>query len=232
MRTKTLLLTAALAAAGAATAMAQSTIYSVNAVGYVNSTIRGLTGSASAAQGFGAYANPFEADVTLGTLIPDGSPPASLTFLNFNDDGSSNSASYDKANDDFWTDGSIPLKLGKGFLIKNFGADFNVTWVGQVKQSVGSTPISNPIAQGQFLYGSFIPQEATLSALGLDAPNRAVTVLRFLSNSELGGGTQQVGYNPDDGFWDPIDPVIHIGEGFFITSSSGPVTWQKEFHVN
>ena len=39
MRTKTLLLTAALAAAGAATSMAQSTIYSVNAVGYANITI-------------------------------------------------------------------------------------------------------------------------------------------------------------------------------------------------
>src|SRR5688500_15579957 len=39
MRTKTLLLTAALSAAGIATSMAQAPVYSVNAVGYVNTPL-------------------------------------------------------------------------------------------------------------------------------------------------------------------------------------------------
>src|SRR5947207_10303632 len=50
MRTKTLLLTAALAAAGAASAMAQN-VYSVNAVGYAN---------VSVPSGFSMIACPFE----------------------------------------------------------------------------------------------------------------------------------------------------------------------------
>src|ERR1700735_871929 len=39
MRTKTLLLTAALVAAGVASSMAQSNVYSLNVVGYVNVTV-------------------------------------------------------------------------------------------------------------------------------------------------------------------------------------------------
>src|SRR3954468_1352288 len=61
MRTKTLLLTAALAAAGAASAMAQN-VYSVNAVGYVNKSV---------VHGYSIVANPFVvANESLDALMP------------------------------------------------------------------------------------------------------------------------------------------------------------------
>ena len=61
MRTKTLLLTAALTAAGALTSMAQ--VYSVNIVGYINLSIP---------RGFSMIANQLNAtpDNTLETLMP------------------------------------------------------------------------------------------------------------------------------------------------------------------
>jgi len=229
MRSKTLLLTAALAAAGAASAMAQN-VYSVNAVGYVNSTIRGINGTSSSTVGYGMYANPFSASVAIGTLIPDGSSPSDLHCLNFLDNGASQSFNY-SVSDGIWDDGSVLLNIGKGVLIQNLGVDFNVTWVGEVLQSVGTAPLQNPIAQGTFLYGSKIPQQATLANLGLAAPEHDLTVLRYLSDTEGGGGSQTLNYLFNDGIWD-AEPEVKIAEGYFISSPQGAVTWNKEFHVN
>src|SRR5437588_10363094 len=64
MRTKTLLLTAALSAAGVASSMAQGTVFSVNAVGYVNTTV---------GPKFSLIANPLTAsDNTINTLFKTG----------------------------------------------------------------------------------------------------------------------------------------------------------------
>ena len=73
MRTKTLLLTAALTAAGVATSMAQ--VYSVNMVGYINQSIP---------QGFSMIANQLNAspDNKVTTLLP--APPASTSVFKFN----------------------------------------------------------------------------------------------------------------------------------------------------
>src|SRR5258707_9446070 len=68
MKTKTLLLTAALAAAGAASAMAQN-VYSVNAVGYINKSVQ---------SGFSLLSNPFVvSNESLDALMP--TPPEGTT---------------------------------------------------------------------------------------------------------------------------------------------------------
>src|SRR2546423_31817 len=76
MRTKTLLLTAVLGAAGIATSLAQS-VYSINAVGYVNLTVP---------IGYSMIANPLNAPTnTLSNLIA--SPPNGAQFLRWNGSG-------------------------------------------------------------------------------------------------------------------------------------------------
>jgi hypothetical protein len=60
MRTKTLLLTAALSAAGVATSMAQGAVYSVNAVGYVNTPL---------VAGFNLVSNPLNNTAANGNTI-------------------------------------------------------------------------------------------------------------------------------------------------------------------
>src|SRR6267154_196515 len=131
MRTKTLLLTAALAAAGAATSMAQS-IYSVNAVGYVNKTV---------VHGYSIVANPFVvADEGIGTLIPIGSCDHALSAFVLDDAGAFHPNTFDP--DAGWDFPAQPMSLGGGTIINNGGAAFTVTFVGEVKQG---TPVSNPI---------------------------------------------------------------------------------------
>src|SRR5262245_30453866 len=66
MRTKTLLCAAALAA-GVATSMAQSNVYSLNVVGYVNTAVVGSGGDGK----FQMICNPLNAtNNTIGVLIP------------------------------------------------------------------------------------------------------------------------------------------------------------------
>ena len=60
MRTKTLLLTAALVAAGVATSMAQSNVYSLNVVGYVNVPIQA---------GFNMVCNPLDVGDGQGNVL-------------------------------------------------------------------------------------------------------------------------------------------------------------------
>src|SRR4051812_22014092 len=76
MRTKTLLLTAALSAAGALSSMAQ--VYSVNIVGYINLTVP---------KGFSMVANQLNAtpDNKIQSVLP--APPENTTIYKFNGHG-------------------------------------------------------------------------------------------------------------------------------------------------
>ena len=87
MRTKTLLLTAALSAAGLLSASAQTAVYSVNIVGYINKTL---------GTGLSLIANQLNAtpDNSVPTLF--GTPAGSVTVSKFNKSrGNFDSAVYD-----------------------------------------------------------------------------------------------------------------------------------------
>ena len=76
MRTKTLLLTAVLSAAGLASSLAQGAVYSVNAVGYVNLTVPA---------GLSLIANPLDAtDNTIANVLK---VPAGTQIYKFNGTG-------------------------------------------------------------------------------------------------------------------------------------------------
>src|SRR4051812_11281238 len=86
MRTKTLLLTAALAAVGVSSSMAQ--VYSVNAVGYVNLSIP---------KGFSMIANQFTApSYKVSDLIPN--PAAGSTLYKFSNPGGYTLDTFDEFN--------------------------------------------------------------------------------------------------------------------------------------
>jgi len=224
MRTKTLLLTAALAAAGAATSMAQS-IYSVNAVGYVNKPVY---------HGFSIIANPFTnvADDTLDTLI--GTPPAGQDLITFTENagGGIDIANFFQA-DGFWDDfGAVRMKLGAGTVVNNLGATFNVTFVGEVKQSVGGAPIQNSITPGQHLRSSMVPQAGKLDVLGFGAPTIPVTIYQFAPD---GVAVNITSWSPADGIWDSVDttpPDVAIAEGFFVDAFGNSTSWDRVFTVN
>ncbi len=216
MRTKTLLLTAALSAAGALTSMAQ--VYSVNIVGYVNLPVP---------QGFSMIANQLNnsANNQLATLIP--TPPNASFFYKFN------GVSYqiDDFTDGAWegdTAGAMTMNPGEGIFIFASSA-FTATFVGEVQLSS-----STPIAHGFNIVSSAIPQQGLLDT-DLGYPNGPGTTP---GNAEFFYQFNGISYRINDftdGAWEGDDggsaPTIHVGEAFWIFNPNPATAWSRTFTV-
>ena len=206
MRTKTLLLTAALGVAGMATSMAQ--VYSVNSVGYVNKTLN---------PGFNMIANPLTAtDNKLSALIP---APDNFTQV-FRWAG----VDYDISTFVFGTwDKDFELKPGEGFFI-NMASAKQLTFVGDVPQG----NLTNNIPVGFSMKSSMVPQAGTVTALGLTGFSNFDQIFKW-------GGADFVIYTYAFGAWDkggiPEEPSMGVGEGFFVNASAA-IPWVRTFTVN
>src|SRR5258707_884633 len=135
MRTKPLLLVAAVAAASAVSASAQ--VFSVNAVGYVNKIVP--------KNGFALIANPLDAGTTNNTIaklfagVPDGTkvykyiPGTGYKIAQF-DDLSGEFSPPDVA--------ALTVVPGEGVFVQNpLSTDMTITFVGEVMQGSLSTPL-------------------------------------------------------------------------------------------
>lgn len=207
MRTKTLLLTAALAAAGVVTSVAQ-TVYSVNAVGYVNLTIP---------SGFSIIGNPLDAGAGNNTVeklfasVPEGTTiykyTGSTFTLNVFDGG--------------WSNPTQAFEPGEGFFIRIPGASaVTVTFVGEVKQGA----LSNPLPAGFSLKASQVPQSGVLdTVLGFPATDGDTI---YLFNAT----TDQYSLHVYDGGWS-TDPIPAVGQGFWVRKLTAS-SWNRNFSVN
>lgn len=214
MRTKTLLLTAALAAAGVATSMAQ--VYSVNAVGYVKKDIP---------TGFSIIANPLKNGdnkvSTLFTGVPNG-----FTVYKFNNATALYSVNgYDAEFGEF-DNPDQTLAPGEAAFVRNpSGSTVTVTFVGEVPQGNLSTTIPN----GFSLAASQVPQAGLLTTDLKYTPSSGDTVYRF---NNATGQYLVSNYDAEFGEWDS-EPTLGVGEGFFIRRSvAGAGAWTRNFSVN
>jgi hypothetical protein len=211
MRTKTLLATAVLSAAGVATSMAQ--VFSVNAVGYVNVKVP---------PGFSLIANQLNApDAKLSALIP--TAPAGTTVYKFN--GTAYEiASFDDL-DNAWVGPAITLSPGEGAFIRNpTAAEFTVTFVGEVP--AGS--LSNPLPAGFSIRSSQVPQAGKITTdLGFPAGAGDV-IYQFNSTTD-----QYVinSFDDLDNAWVPAEPTVAVGESFFVKKAAAG-NWTRNFSVN
>lgn len=187
MRTKTLVVAAALAAGAVTSVMAQSNVYSLNIVGYANVKI-------TAGNGF--YANPFNhsgnnsasnifqlAPLDDGAANP-GNLLNSIYVLTFNGAGF-NTAYYEN---DFtaanvgpgysgWAVDATPtapttppiLNPGTGFIINNVGPVYTNTFVGDVVPSPGTSNVFT-IGPGNRLIGSVLPVSGNQTGLTSPLP--------------------------------------------------------------
>jgi hypothetical protein len=219
MRTKALLLTAALSAAGVATSMAQA-VYSVNAVGYVNT---------ACPPGFSLISNPLKAtDNAISTLFK-GVPADTVIY---------------KYNGTTWVgatfDGDVLAFLpadaaaqtvvpGEGVFIKNPTATaFTITFVGEVSQNpAAGTPLSHAIPKGLSVQSSEVPQAGTADSLGL--VGKADDALYQFNTTTQAYATYS--YDGDVGAWGPPLASLKVGEAFFYKSVLGG-TWTRDFNVN
>jgi len=225
MRTKTLLLTAALAAAGIATSKAQ--VYSVNAVGYVNTTLT---------PGFNLISNPL--DNKNGNVIKDLFKNITPTLPNnlkvYKLVGTSFvTATYDDIAADFIGGGAtatLDPNKGEGAFVQVPGtATLTATFVGEVPQ--GNLSVTLPT--GFSIVSSPVPQAGNTADLKLDAVGQQgdkifkfdTTTKKYVTaafDDIVGGFTLSNG--------NPI--TLGVGEAFYYQNSKAQKTWTRTFSVN
>jgi hypothetical protein len=223
MRTK-ILGVAALLAAGVATSMAQSNVYSLNIVGYYNVPVGGLTAIANSLR------NGTPTD-RLDQVIPykDGD--------NVQIWGGANWATWtmDSASTTGWVapDGSeaaltsLPIVgPGLGFFYGNNTGTTNITFVGEVR--TGTNTVAIPA--GLRPLGSPLPYGGAVSTGPLNLQ------VQDGDNIQKWGGVKWDTYTRDsasttgwvapDGSEGP-EPTLTVGQGFFYGNNVGPFNWQQ-----
>jgi hypothetical protein len=214
MRAKTLLCLAALAA-GAATTMAQSNVYSLNIVGYVTYT--------QAPNTFRLAGNPLNAtNNDVKYVFTSGPQYPGLTVYKRNSAGTGyDQASFDSDLNDW--NGPLVVNPGDGlWVFAPPGTPFTNTFVGEVK--LNST---NLLKAGFDLKASALPQQGLIQT-DLLAPGAAGDVV-YIQNS-AGTGYDQYPYDSDIGFWAP-EPVIPVAKGFWYYNAGANKNWIRNFSV-
>lgn len=218
MRTKTLLLIAAVGAAGAATSMAQ--VFSVNAVGYVNKTIP--------ASGFAMISNPLKAATNTIDALFAGVPVGTQIYV-YTPGKGYDVGTYDDLDNSFGTAvGPKTLLPGQGVFVKNPTATpLTITFVGEVPQGT----LNTALVAGLQMVSSQVPQAGTpadlsfphTAAQGLTAGDQ---VYKFTTDQKYLVAT----YDDLSDDWDkPL--TFDVGEAVFVKLAK-PVTWTRQFNVN
>jgi len=207
MRTKALLCAAVLAA-GIASTMAQSNVYSLNVLGYYNVTVP--------ANQFYMIANQLNTtNNTLQGLIPVASDGAQFSKYN----GGYSTFTYDGLAN-AW-DGNPTLNPGEGgFFKNNTGSAVILTFVGEVPQGV----LSNNIPAGFSVRSSMVPQAEGLNTFTSPLPVEDGDQV-FVYN----GGYAAYTYDGLALAWDG-NPTIQVGQGFFIHKAHTSA-WIRNFTV-
>ena len=209
MRTKTLILTAAIGLAGAASSMAQ--VYSVNAVGYIN---------LSFVPGFTMMANQLDngADNLVSDLFT-GAPEGTTVYKFKSDTGT-----YDINILEFgeWSNPAMTLVPGEGAFVRNTTADpFNVTLVGEVPQGTLTTPVPATFA----ILSSQVPQAGQLDTVLGFPVDEGDTVYRWAAAAQT-----YVTSIYEFGEWS-VPPELEVGQAFFSKAATAK-DWTREFSVN
>jgi hypothetical protein len=218
MRTKTLLLTAALAVAGLSSASAQ--VYSVNAVGYINLSLP---------KGFSMICSQLKAspDNQIKNVLGLGSrvftayvyQPATGDYAINGYDGA---GGYD--------DETQIINPGVGVFIQNPSSTLlPITLVGEVPQGTLVTPLS----KGFNLVGSQVPQAGLLGTTLGYTPSATAQGDIFYRYNNATGQYDTYSYDPGAGY-DPEEPNMNVAESLFIfrTQSGAGQTWSRTFTVN
>jgi hypothetical protein len=229
MRTKTLLLTAALSVAGIATSMAQA-VYSVNAVGYVNTDL---------VPGFNMISNPLDNKSsangnTIANLFTtgfQGAIPNALTVYHF-DPATDQfvSTGYDDLDQAF--SGAVANQVippGTGMFVFLPGSTTRrITFVGEVPQAAAS---NQQLPQGFSIKASTVPIGGLVTSMQFPS-GQADTIYEWDKTAQQ---YVSASYDDLDGTWvrngQPAVPNIDVGEAFFLFKVQA-AAWNRNFTVN
>jgi hypothetical protein len=217
MRTKTVLLTAALVAAGSLAANAQ--VFSVNAVGYVNKTVL--------SRGFALISNPLIAPTNTVQALLTGQVPQDTQIFVWN--LTTRAFQSDQYDTEFgWGElANQQLTPGGGFFIKNNSAnEIKITFVGEVPQGTGANSLKTPLVPGFQIVSSQVPQAGTPTELGYVAANED----QIYQWSVSGQRYEVAAFDTEFG-WSPEPRALDVGEAFFLNRKTAG-TWERSFTVN
>jgi hypothetical protein len=223
MRTKTLLLTAALGLASAATSMAQA-VYSLNVVGYINLTLK---------PGFNLIANQLKAspDNKLDTILP----AAPLLSAVYKFSTVSQNFTIELSDGSNWftpegNPGTITLAPGEGaFYFNPDPANQVKTLVGEVQQ--GSSTVT--MKPGFNLVSTVVPQELSLTLANGFPQELLAQYMPYNTTTQafdliINDGT---GWFTPEGA--PVDAKPKVGEGwFYFNPTAGNQLWTRTFNAN
>jgi hypothetical protein len=199
MRTKNLLLSAAAVVAGAISVQAQSNVYSVNIVGYVNKPVTGGQ--------FALLANPLN-DGTNTIASIGASLPNKTTVQIWNGTGFTGTSKAGGV----WGNPSLSIPPGTGFFVQSPSSVTN-TFVGSVVIGYGQTN-SKALPAGFSLIGSPVPIAGTLTNSGPNSLNLGNT-LPNKTTIQVWNGTGYTGTSKAGGSWGQ-NLSIDVGQGFFV----------------
>jgi hypothetical protein len=248
MRTKTMLLSALLGALGSVSVMAQTNVYSLNAVGYINVTVQ---------PGFNIVSCPLitAPDNTVGTVLNNASGSWTGTSVYFWFPGNTppsysedvakvvGSGKLDTTNANGWSFGGTNVAApGVGFWIDS-PSNYTLTFVG----TVPTGPITNTLVPGFNLVGSVVPMSGDLCSNSISAltnytigdvvytyngsNNPVYAEYVSTSNAKADGhGYQEAGTTT--GNWTSLgDPIVpNVGQGFWYDGSA-TVQWVENYSV-
>ncbi|NOS70631.1 MAG: hypothetical protein HOP33_11965 [Verrucomicrobia bacterium] len=229
MRTKTLFLAAAITAAGLASSMAQSNVYSLNVVGYVNTV---LTGGGS----YNLIANPLNVTAAGGNCVTNlfkiGSQTDGSTILRWNvgtQDIDGAIVTYSSVGAGSW-DANPILNPGEGFFYVNNGTTITNTFVGEVIQGAYTNPVTgggsfNCIGSSAPLGGSF-----TNSLGGLVLTDGDNALFWNVGTSDIDGAFATYS-TVGAGSWDTTAINNNVGSGFFYVRQGASANWVRNFTV-
>jgi len=227
MRTKTLLLIAAVGAAGVANSMAQ--VYSVNAVGYVNTTVpKG---------GFALISNPLKAATNTINALFSPVPNGFQVYLYNTTTKVFDSAAFDDLEGAFLPAniGNKELLPGQGLFAKNpSAADVTITFVGEVPQG----HLVTPLVAGLQIVSSQVPQAGTATDLGLPhtvagGMTAGDQIYKFVTDptSPLYQKYDASTFDDlEDNFLPALKPLA-VGEAVFLKLAKAN-SWTRDFTVN
>ena len=120
-----------------------------------------------------------------------------------------------------WMPNDPVVNPGEGFFIEP-PVPVDMIWTGEVSQGL----LANPLPAGLSLRSSIVPQSGLISTdLGL--PIEDFDTVSLLNPSTQTFTTHTYFF----GSWDPVEPVIPVGTGFYVNRSSGSALWIRNFSV-
>jgi hypothetical protein len=240
MRTKTLLLSTLLGALGSVAVNAQTNVYSLNAVGYVNVT---------AFPGYNMISCPLIAspDNTVGTLFNNASGQYtgdSVFFYNpatgqLGSDQAQAIGGRGTTNANGWANnGTNLLAPGVACWFQNAGSsNVTLTFVG----TVPSGSLTNTLVPGYNMVGSILPTSGDVASNSLmNLTNYNINDEVFLysnpSNSFTifqSGAGRNFGFGFNGNWTAGGDPIIpNVGQGFWYQNTGAAVNWVENYSVS